>query len=114
MKLKALAASVAVSGALLASAPVASAHHNDNHGGGGGNVGQIGLVNVAITDTNLNVTVPINAALALAVNVCNVNVPVNLAILGAIADGTDTFEGGTCESASTAFAGQELEITQVT
>lgn len=113
MNLKALAASVAVSGALLASAPVASAHHNDNHGGGGGNVGQVGLVNVSITDTNLNVTVPINAAVAIAANVCNVAVPVNAAILGTALQNTG-FWGADCESNSNAFADQAIEITQIT
>jgi hypothetical protein len=106
MKLKTLVASVAVSGAVLAGAPVASA---GNHGGGNA-VEQAGLVNVAITDTNLNVTVPINAAVGIAANVCNI--AVNAAVLGAaLQEGPFT---GECDAQSDAFAGQELRITQIT
>lgn len=117
---KRYAASVVMAGALAA--PVlgseASAHHNDGHSGGN-NVGQAGLVNVAIVDVlnnnevNLSVTVPINAALAIAANVCNISADVDLAILGAIADGGDALTG-TCTAENNNFAGQTIEISQAT
>jgi hypothetical protein len=106
MKLKTLVASVAVSGAVLAGAPVASA---GNHGGGNA-VEQAGLVNVAITDTNLNVTVPINAAVGIAANVCNI--AVNAAVLGEALQTGDFAEE--CEATASPFAGQDIVISQDT
>ncbi|MBW3606417.1 MAG: hypothetical protein KY460_16225 [Actinobacteria bacterium] len=67
-----------------------------------------GLVVVQVDDTNLNVTVPINAAVGIAANVCGVDV--TAAVLGAIDAGGDDFTA-TCESRSPTFAGQTLEIT---
>lgn len=67
-----------------------------------------GLVVVQVDDTNLNVTVPINAAVGIAANVCGVDV--DAAVLGEIDAGGQDFET-TCESNSRAFADQVLRIT---
>jgi len=67
---------------------------------------QVGLVNVEVG--NLNVTVPVNAAVAIAANVCNIDL--TTAILGQVFAG-NPFEG-TCDSNSQAFNDQELSITQ--
>lgn len=84
--------------ATLAVAPAASA---------GGHQEGTGLVVVQISDTNVNVTVPINAAVGIAANVCNIDLTV--AVLAEILE-TGDFEG-TCDSRSRAFADQDLTIT---
>jgi hypothetical protein len=70
-----------------------------------------GLVVVQIDDTNVNVVVPINAAVGIAANVCDVNVPITVAVLAAVDQDLDDAAGGTCEARSPVFAGQELTIT---
>lgn len=82
MKLKALAATAAVSGALLAGAPIASA----------GPVFQGGLVNVAIG----NVALLNNVGIGVAANVCDVNAAVLVADIRD--DGS-----ATCNSEATGF-----------
>jgi hypothetical protein len=67
-----------------------------------------GLVVVQISDTNVNVTVPINAAVGIAANVCNV--PVTVAVLSAVDQGGTGF-GATCDARSPVFAGQDLTIS---
>ena len=89
--------------ALLATglmAPVAQAQNQD------------GLVNVSIenvlNDNDVNVVVSVQAAAAIAANVCGVVVDAN--VLAAVDEGNDTVDT-TCNSASRAFQGGDLRIT---
>lgn len=68
-----------------------------------------GLVVVQIDNTNVNVTVPINAAVGIAANVCNIAVDAN--VLAVVDEGGDPFEGGPCDARSPVFAGQDLTIS---
>lgn len=84
-------------GALLVPSTTASAQQQGD-----------GLVVVQIDNTNVNVTVPINAAVGIAANVCGVDV--DAAVLGEVDAGRQDFTA-TCDSASRVFSGQELTIT---
>jgi hypothetical protein len=101
-KTRRLIASLFATGLLAAgvAAPMASAQQEAD-----------GLVVVQIDDTNVNVVVPINAAVGIAANVCDVNVPITVAVLAEVDQEIEDSAGGTCEARSPVFAGQELTIT---
>jgi hypothetical protein len=101
-KTKRLVASLFATGLLVAgiAAPTATAQQEAD-----------GLVVVQIDDTNVNVVVPINAAVGIAANVCDVNVPITVAVLAEVDQDLRDSAGGTCEARSPAFADQELTIT---
>lgn len=91
-------ASLCATGLLAAgvSAPMATAQEQDADG----------LVVVQLAD--INVTVPVQAAIGIAANVCNLDIDANIL---AVDQGTEEFTGGNCDARSPVFADQELTIT---
>ena len=89
MKIKLITASAIIAAGLSAG------------GTASGQIDQDGLVNVAIEDTNVNVVVPITAAVALAANICDVDLTV--AVLSVI-DQSGGESRTDCDARSRAFA----------